>query len=121
MRLQSSKIERNSGVVLVIVLIIIIIMSIIGASIFSISMSQSRSSRSQVDQIVAEQLAKGAFWSAYNQNINANNPNFTSAPLCASPCVSSGGGCSCNLNGRTFSYQVSPSVSPYNASVEINY
>ena len=59
------KAKDTSGIVMVVVFIIIMVMTIVSATIFSQSMSQSKTARAQVDEIVAEQLAKGVFWNSY--------------------------------------------------------
>lgn len=65
MLIQLRKAKDTSGVVMIVVFIIIIVMMIVSATILSQSMSQSKTARAQVDEIVAEQLAKGAFWNSY--------------------------------------------------------
>ena len=90
---QLRKITNNSGVILIIVLIILMVMGIVSISIFSQSMSQSTSSRSEVDQMVAEQLAKGAFWQSYNSTAGGD---FATGAHTTAP-----------INGRTFLINVS--------------
>ncbi len=65
---QLRKTKDDSGVVLIFVTIVLMILAIVSMGIFSQSLSQSKSSRAQLDQIVAGQLAKGAFWQAYTQS-----------------------------------------------------
>ncbi len=52
--------------VLVTVLMIVIVLMILSVSILSQHMTQSNSSQAQVDQIRADQWAKGVFWNAYS-------------------------------------------------------
>lgn len=70
----------NQGIVLIVVLIIIFLMSIVSATIFSQSMSQSKTAGSQVDEIVAEQLAKGKFWQSYANSHPETGGAFTPTP-----------------------------------------
>ncbi|MBI3602490.1 MAG: hypothetical protein HY209_06325 [Candidatus Omnitrophica bacterium] len=62
---QLRKTAQESGIVMVIVLLIVMVMMIFAVTILSQSMSQSKTSRSAVDQIVGDQLAKGLFWNSY--------------------------------------------------------
>ena len=79
------KYKDKSGVLLVVVLIIVMVMMVLSVTIVSQSMSQSRGSRYQADQIVAEQWAKGVFWQQYSagnfsattQQFNLNNHTYT--------------------------------------------
>ncbi len=75
---------------MVIVLIIIMIMMIFSATILSISMSQSKTSHSQVDRIVTEELAKGDFWRAYNQATAGATPTFIYPSLYTSTFTANG-------------------------------
>ena len=92
--------KNNSGVILIIVLVILMILSIVSVTIFSQSLTQTKTSHSQVDQIVTEQLAKGAFWVAANRAtqqaisggiIPYDGPNTITSDV---------------LNGRTYSATV---------------
>ena len=64
---QLRKTKDDSGVVLIFVTIVLMILAIVSMGIFSQSLSQSKSSRAQLDQIVAGQLAKGAFWQEHDK------------------------------------------------------
>ncbi len=78
--------NHGSGMVLVTVLMIVIVMMILSVSILSQHMTQSDSSRAQVEQIQADQLAKGIFWNTYSMGtftngttaLNANNKTYNS-------------------------------------------
>ncbi len=74
---QKGKIANQSGVIIIIVMMIIMVISIVSMTIFSQSMSQSKTSHAQVDQIVLEELAKGAFWVAYNNAVSIGTLNYT--------------------------------------------
>ncbi len=102
--------KNETGIVLIVVLIIIIIMSIVSATIFSQSMSQSRTTRSQVDAIVAEELAKGQYWKSFSQSAGSGTA-FTGT------CVS--GVCSDTINGRVFNTSFASTGS--NIQVNVSY
>ena len=59
---------NRSGIVFMTVLMVTIVMIIFAVGMTSASVSQSTFVQNEVHRIQAEQLAKGAFWSAYNQN-----------------------------------------------------
>lgn len=82
--------KNNQGIVLIIVLIILMVMAIFSMTLFSQSMSETRNTRSQTDEIIAEQLAKGAFSVAFN----TVTPSGAINPLPQTVFV---------LNGRTYS------------------
>ena len=106
MALRLHKITNDSGIVMVVILIIIMVMALVSATIFSQSMSQTKTSRAQVDQIVAEEFAKGAFWTAYNQalsNGSISYPFYYPGPLSTNLLTFS-------VNNRTYSAQVTIST-----------
>ncbi len=61
----SHKMKRNNGVVLLMVLIVVIVLAIVSASILFTSLNQGTSTQAQIDEIKAEQLAKGVLWDQY--------------------------------------------------------
>jgi uncharacterized protein YpmB len=61
------KTSNKSGIILMIVVIILMAMGVFAITIFSQSMSQTKTTHSQVDQIVLEQLGKGAAYKAISQ------------------------------------------------------
>ena len=63
--------------VLVTVLMVVIVISFVAAATLSLNLSQSNSARSQVDQIVAQEFAQGAFWKTY---ADANSGIIASVP-----------------------------------------
>lgn len=100
--------KNDKGVILIVVLIIIIVMSIVSATIFSQSMSQSKTTRSQVDAIVAEELAKGQYWKSFSDSLGG--AGFTGN--CMLP------GCINNIiNGRVFNTSFSSAGSNIQVSV----
>lgn len=110
MPLRFPKKVDKSGIVLIFVLIVIMVMAIFSATIFSQSISQSKTSRAQADQIVAEELAKGHFWSSYNQSF----PSFA-FPLSCPNCTTY------SLNGRTYQASVVNPGSGSAVTVSISY
>ena len=106
MFVQLRKQSDESGVILIIVLIILLVMATFSVGIFSQSMSQTKTSRSQVDEIVAEQLAKGIFWKMYNSEQAGGA--LSSAPS------------SMTLNGRNYVFTPTVSVSGAYQAVSIN-
>jgi hypothetical protein len=99
------ELRKKEGIVLILVLIILMVMAIFGVTIFSQSVSQNRTSRAQIDQLVGEQLAKGIFWNSYNSQVAGGAPNLTTSSVV--------------LNGRTYNYTVTnPSG---NISVDVSY
>ena len=101
--------KNSSGIVLIIVLIVIILMSIVSATIFSQSMSQSKTTRTQVDAIVAEELARGLYWKSFSQS-NSETGTFNSA--CPTP-----GSCQTTINGRSFNPVITSSGLDINVNV----
>jgi hypothetical protein len=100
--------HKEKGMVLVLVLIVLMVMGIFSITMFSQSMSQSKTSHAEVDAIVAEQLAKGIFWSSfYNTTVGGN--------LHALPNLSS----NYTINNRTFS--PSETISGNNINVTVSY
>ncbi len=100
---QLRKTTEKSGVVIIIVLIIIMVMVVFGVTILSQSMSQSKTSRAQVDQIVADQWAKGVFWNAYTSGSCSGSPTTT-------------------INNRTYTATISSGSGPdQHCSVTVNY
>ena len=117
MFLQLRKGSDNSGVILIIVMIILLVMATFSVGIFSQSMSQTKTSRSQVDDIVAEQLAKGVFFSSYNSQdvesgVGINHPQNSN-------------GVTYNLNGRIYTVNTlsvwDPTTNLYNTSFNLGY
>lgn len=108
MRIRFSKISNNRAAALMMVLIVTMVMAVIGITIFSQSMSQSKTAHSQVDQIVAEQLSKGAFWNFYN-----TNPPGTLSPVANSS--------STTLNGRTYTTTVTYNAATKDTDVQVSY
>lgn len=103
------KAGNKSGIVLIIVMIIIILMAIVSTTIFSQSMSQSKTARSQVDDIVAQQLAKGLYFKGYTSSAASCFAGYS----CSYQPPNSG---SMIVNGR--SYNISY---PGASNVDINY
>ena len=68
MFLQFKKLNNESGIVLFIVLMTAIIIMIFSVGILSQSMNEINYAQQQIDQIAADQLAKGIFWNAYSSN-----------------------------------------------------
>lgn len=66
--LKSSR--QESGVILLMVLIVVIVLAIISASILFTSLNQGTSTQAQIDEIKAEQLAKGVLWEQYYKGFN---------------------------------------------------
>ncbi len=64
--LNQSKLRNESGMVLMIVIMIVLVIMIISITILSQSMNQTSTAREQIDQIKADQIAKGIFWNAYS-------------------------------------------------------
>ena len=108
MQFRFSKTAGDSGVIMVVVVIIIMVLSIFSITILSQSLSQSKTSDDQVKQIVAEQLAKGIFWSSYNGVASSAGAIPVSPPFSSK-----------NLNGHT--YQISCGSSPGCNQVTITY
>ena len=113
-----NRLRNGTGVVLIIVIIIIFLMSIVSATIFSQSMSQSKTGRAQVNAIVAEQLAKGMYWKHYQYNYSPVTGlwgNFTS--LCpADP------DCNVTIDGQSYNTVVTPpALGANNLTVLVNY
>jgi hypothetical protein len=104
---QLRKMNNDSGIVLILVIVILLVMAISSASIFSQTMNQGAVSRGQIDDLVAQQLAKGIFWSVYNPkdpNATPNNPQQTTYVI----------------NGRTFT--TGPATLPSgNLSISVTY
>ena len=95
--------RRESGVILLIVIATIMVMSVFAISILSQSLNQSASAQAQVDNIVAEELAKGAFWKVYaDKNGGVVNPTVSSEP---------------SLNGKVFTVSITNSSTQYNSQV----
>ncbi len=102
---QLRKTDSEQGIVLIIVLIVLMVMAIVSMTIFSQSMSQSKSARAQIDQITAEQLAKGGFWAAFSNTSSSSTAMSTSFPL----------------NGRTFTLSVPSVSSGSNLTATVSY
>ncbi len=103
LRQLNDRIDRESGMVLVTVLMIVLVMMILSIGILSQNVTRSTSSQSQVEQIRADQFAKGVFWNAYSAGV------FTSS-----------NGTLGTYNGKTYSATVSPQAN--NAyTVNISY
>ena len=97
-----SKVAKNKGIMLVIVLIVLMVMAIFSLTIFSQSMSQSKSALNQVDQIMLDQYVKGAFWIAYNSVPNPipyGPPNPSNTYIYNAPT-------SASIHGRFFTAKV---------------
>jgi len=73
--------RRHSGMVLLMVLVVIITMSILLTTMLSQNMSQVFSSQDKVDQIKAEELARGAYWKAYMDISSGTAPTVSSETL----------------------------------------
>ena len=102
-RQLNNHIDRESGMVLVTVLMIVAVMMILSISILSQNVTQNTSSQSQVEQIRADQFAKGVFWNSYSAGaFNSSNGTLGT------------------YNGKTYSATVSPQAN--NAyTVRISY
>ena len=85
MRFRFSKTASDAGVIMVIALIVIMVMVIASVTILSQSLSQSKTGDDQVKQIVAEQLAKGVFWSAYNSGVSSSSSTITTGSRPSQP------------------------------------
>ncbi len=105
MRKRIFRVQNNKGIVLIVVLIVVFLMAIVSATIFSQSMSQSKTARIQMDDIVADQVTKGAYWQSYSKSIGDPSAAGWTPGAFSSPC--SGGGCTVSLNGHTFKVVVS--------------
>ena len=68
-RQLNGRVNRESGMVLVTVLMIVAVMMILCVSILSQNITQNTSSQAQVEQIRADQYAKGVFWNAYSSGV----------------------------------------------------
>ncbi len=66
--------KRREGMILVLVIFAVIIIMIYSATIISQSMTEAKLSQDAIDEIKAEQIAKGVFWQ------NHSNNNFGPAP-----------------------------------------
>lgn len=53
---------NNKGMVMIMVIMVVMVLMILSASILSTSLNQSVSTQGQVDDIKAEQIAKGEFF-----------------------------------------------------------
>ena len=95
--------NHKKGMVLLTVLMAVMAMSIFVISILSQTMSQGSSSKVQAEEIVAEQLAKGAFWKAY--------ADMGVLPTGATPVINPE-----PMNGKVFTVQVGPK--PPNSTVD---
>jgi archaellum component FlaG (FlaF/FlaG flagellin family) len=62
---QFKKLNNESGIVLFIVLMTAIIIMIFAVGIVTQSMNEINYAQQQIDQISADQLAKGIWWNAY--------------------------------------------------------
>ena len=60
--LYFKRLQNKSGIVLVAIIVVTLVMSILAIGIMSTNLNQAFSSKTQVDRIRAEELAKGAFW-----------------------------------------------------------
>ena len=105
---QIRKLSSSSGASLIMILIVISVMGVFAITILSQSMSETKTTRTQVDQIVAEQLAKGALWNSYDNHV----------PGSAIPATTTS---SVNLNGRTYDTVVAHPAGTNNVTVTVNY
>ena len=96
-------VEPESGMVLVTVLMIVAVMMILSVSILSQNITQSTSSQAQVEQIRADELAKGIFWNTYSSG--AFTKGSTSLGV---------------YNGKTYTATV-PAPQAKSATVTISY
>ena len=62
---QFKKFNNESGIVLFIVLMIAIVIMIFSVGILTQSSNEINYAQQQIDQIAADQLAKGVWWNAY--------------------------------------------------------
>lgn len=70
---QLKQLNKESGMVLYIVLMTAIIIMIASVGILTQSMNETNYAQQQIDQIISEQLAKGAFWNAYSSSLFTGN------------------------------------------------
>jgi hypothetical protein len=87
---QLKKINNESGIVLFIVLMTAIIIMIFSVGILTESANEVNSAQQQIDQIEADEIAKGIFWNAYSSG-SFSAPNIT-------------------WQGRTYTMSVAPVV-----------
>ena len=64
-QLKNSR-NHESGMVLLTVLMIVAVLMILSIAILSHSVTKNASSQGQVDQIRADEFAKGVFWNAHS-------------------------------------------------------
>ena len=107
MFLQFKKFNNESGIVLFIVLMTAIIIMIFSVGILTNSMNETNYAQQQVDQIAADQLAKGVFWNAYsNSYFSPYGGNV---------------GISTVLNNRTYNITINSTATTNQYSVTANY
>ncbi len=73
--------NNNSGMILIAVSVLTLSMMIITIGIISLGTSQSISNQHQVDRIKADQLATGAWWFQYENQVKGTSATLTSQSL----------------------------------------
>ena len=109
-RQLNSRVNPESGMVLVTVLMIVAVMMVLSVTILSQHVSQSTTSQQQIEQIRGDELSKGIFWNNYSACLaNATCTAFTPSNTTLSA-----------YNGKTYTANVTaPASKTY--SVQINY
>lgn len=101
---QLKKLNNESGIVLFIVLMVAIIIMLLSVGILTQSLNEANYAQQQIDQIVSEQLARGAFWNAYSNSFNSNV-----------------GTSSTEIQGRNYTTTVSYDPKSNQATATVNY
>lgn len=93
------RLNNKSGVVMLMVLMVVIVLMILSVSILSSSLNKNMGNKQTVDEIAAEQLAKGFFWKEYAEQTVTTDKDLTTV----------------ELNGKTFTITApqASSTAPY--------
>jgi hypothetical protein len=103
---QFRKLNNESGIVLFIVLMTAIIIMIFSVGILTQSVNEINYAQQQIDQIAADQLAKGMWWNAYASGM-------TTSPGVVSASVTGGRGYNMSISSPSVS---SVGINSYNVS-----
>lgn len=95
--------QHESGMVLLTVMMVVAVIMVLSITLLSQTITKNTSVQAQVDQIRAEQFAKGVFWDAYSAG------NFTPGATALG-----------NYNGKAYTATISnPGNNSY--SVQVSY